>query len=198
MNLPRHRPVRTFLATLILAMGTATLLGGCASQPKQPQSMRDPQADFSAFRTFGWHLDAKPDAAAPPLSLLDSNIRAALKAELTRKGYQEAAAGAAPDLLVDYETVRAEKIKSNPIRIGVGVGSWGGSGGGGVSVGSPSARNVDEGTLVVHVIDPKRKAEVFEGRASRELGKSGADPAVVQSAVADVLRDFPARGSAQP
>jgi hypothetical protein len=198
MSLPPLVPVRVGLAAFALAVGAAALLGGCASQPEQPQSMRDPQADFNAFRTFGWYQDAKPDAAAPPMSLLDSNIRAALKAELTRKGYQEAAAGAAPDLLVDYETVRAEKIKSNPIRIGVGVGSWGGSGGGGVSVGSPGARNVDEGTLVVHVVDPKRKAEVFEGRASRELGKNGADPAVVQSAVADVLRDFPARGNARP
>lgn len=198
MSQPHLLLVRTSLAAFALALGAAALVSGCASQPEQPQSMRDPQADFNAFRTFGWYRDAKPDAAAPPLSLLDSNIRAALKAELTRKGYQEVAAGAAPDLLVDYETVRAEKIKSNPIRIGVGVGSWGGSGGGGVSVGSPSARNVDEGTLVVHVVDPKRKAEVFEGRASRELGKSGADPAAVQSAVADVLRDFPARSRPEP
>jgi hypothetical protein len=198
MNQPRREFACTALASFMLALGAATLLGGCASQPKQPQSMRDPQADFDAFKTFGWYRDANPDAAAPPVSLLDSNIRAALKAELTRKGYQEAAAGAAPDLQVDYETARAEKIKSNPIRIGVGVGSWGSSGGGGVSVGSPGARSVDEGTLVVHVIDPKRKAEVFEGRASRELNKSNADPAVVQSAVADALRDFPARGGAQP
>jgi hypothetical protein len=44
------------------------------------------------------------------------------------------------------------------------------------------------------VIDPARKAEVYQGRASRELGKANADPAVIQGAVADVFRDLPARG----
>ncbi len=53
-----------------------------------------------------------------------------------------------------------------------------------------------EGSLVIHAIDPVRKAEVWQGRVARELGKGGAEPAVVNSAVAEVFRDFPAR--AQP
>src|SRR5262245_16414917 len=193
MNQPRIPFPRKTLAVFMLALGATTLLGGCATQPEQPQSMRDPEAEFNAFRTFGWYRDTSSTAPDQPLSVLDTNIRAALKAELIRKGYQEAPAGTSPDLLVDYETARAETIKSNPVRIGIGVGSWGGSGGGGVGVSSSGARNVSEGTLVVHVVDPKRKAEVFQARASRELGKGTADPAIVQSAVADALRDFPAR-----
>jgi hypothetical protein len=190
MYQPRHILIRASLAAFMLGLGAA-MLGGCASQPEQPASMRDPEADFNALKTFGWYRDATPEAPAQTVSILDTNIRAALKAELTSKGYQEAAAGTTPDLLIDYETARAETVKSNPVRIGVGVGSWGGSGGGGVGVSSSGARNVSEGTLVVHVIDPKRKAEVFQGRASRELRKGTADQAVVQSAVADALRDLP-------
>ena len=76
----------------------------------------------------------------------------------------------------------------------IGVGSYGSSGGGSVGVGSPSVKNVKEGTLVIHAIDPARNAEVWRGSASRELGKGNVEPAVVQSVVADMLSDFPARG----
>lgn len=192
MNQPQ-RLLRTSFAVISLALGAATLTGGCASQATQPESMRDPQADFKAYRTFGWDEAPSTDGSGQPLSLLDSNIRAAIVTELKSKGYEETAAGTTPDLLIDYETAKAETIKSNPVRIGIGVGSWGSSGGGGVSVGSPSAKNVWEGTLVVHAIDPARKAEVWQGRVTRQVGKGNVEPAVVQSAVAEVFRDFPAR-----
>lgn len=196
-NTVSKRLLRTSIAIISLALGTATLTGGCASQAPEPESMRDSQADFRAYETFGWDESMSVEASDKPLSLLDSNIRAAITTELKRKGYEEAAAGTTPDLNIAYETARAEKIKNNPFRVGIGVGSWGGSGGGGVSAGSPNVKNVKEGTLVVHAIDPARKAEVWQGRVTRELGKDNVEPAVVQSAVADVFRDFPARG-AQP
>lgn len=205
MNQPRlvprntvsQRLLPTSIAIISLALGTATLTGGCASQLPEPESMRDPQADFRVYKTFGWDESMSAEASDKPLSLLDSNIRAAITTELKRKGYEEAAAGATADLLVMYETASAETIKNNPFRVGIGVGSWGGSGGGGVSAGSPSVKNVKEGTLVVHAIDPARKAVVWQGRVTRELGKGNVEPAIVQGAVADVFRDFPARG-AQP
>jgi len=205
MNQPQRDPrntvskglLRTSITVIALALGAATLTSGCASQAPEPESMRDAQADFKAYKTFGWDESMSADASDKPLSLLDSNIRAAITTELKRKGYEEAAAGTTPDLLVAYETVRAETVKNNPFRVGIGVGSWGGSGGGGVSAGSPSAKNVKEGTLVVHAIDRARKAEVWQGRVTRELHKGNVEPALVQSAVADVFRDFPAR-SAQP
>ena len=189
--------LRTSLAILSLALGAATLTGGCASQPQEPESMRDAQADFTAYRTFGWDESMSPEASGKPLSMLDSNIRAAITSEMKRRGYEEAAAGTKPDLNLAYETARADTVKSRPFSIGVGVGSWGSGGGGGVSAGSPSVKNVKEGTLVVHAIDPTRKAEVWQGRVTRELGKENVEPSVVQGAVADVFRDFPAR-SAQP
>ncbi len=190
------RLLHTTLAVVSFALGAATFVGGCASQTPQPESMRDPQADFKAYKTFGWDETARTDASGEPqpLTLLDSNIRAAITTELKRKGYEEAAAGTTPDLLVAFETAKAETIKSNPVRIGVGVGSWGGSGGGGVGVGSSGVKNVKEGTLVVHAIDRARKAEVWQGSVTREIDKGNVEPAVVQSAVADVFRDFPARG----
>ncbi len=183
-------------AVIGYTLGAAIVLAGCASQAPQPTSMRDPQADFSTYKTFGWDEAARTDASGQTqrLSLLESNIRAAIATEMKRKGYEEAAAGSTPDLLVGYEAARAEKVKNNPFRIGVGVGGYGSNAGGSVGVGSPSVKNVSEGTLVIRAIDPARKAEVWQGRLSRELGKGSVEPAVVQSAVAEVFRDFPARG----
>lgn len=181
----------TSLAAMSFALGTIALIGGCTSTAPQPTSMQDAQADFSAYKTFGW----EPDTSGQPLSLLDQNIRTAISKEMKGKGYEEAAAGTTPDLVLSYEAARAEKVKSNPIRIGVGVGSYGGSSGGGVGVSSSGVKNVSEGTLVVHAVDPARKAEVWQGRASRELGKGNIEPAVLQSTVAGMMHDLPARSA---
>lgn len=191
MNTVTKRLRLTSLAAMSFALGTIALIGGCTSTAPQPTSMQDAQADFSAYKTFGW----EPETSGQPLSLLDQNIRTAISKEMKGKGYEEAAAGTTPDLVLSYEAARAEKVKSNPIRIGVGVGSYGGSSGGGVGVSSSGVKNVSEGTLVVHAVDPARKAEVWQGRASRELGKGNVEPAVIQSTVAGMLHDLPARSA---
>ena len=163
--------LQSSFAAVSIALGATGLISGCASTPAEPQQMRDPQADFSAFKTFAWNADSSATKSDQPVSLVDGYIRTAVTTELTRKGYVEAAAGTTPDLRIEYEAVSAEKIKNNPFRVGIGVGSYGSSGGGSVGVGSPSAKNVKEGTLVIHVIDPARNAEVWRGTASRELGE---------------------------
>ena len=76
------------------------------------------------------------------------------------------------------------KIESNPVRVGVGMGSWGGNFGGSVNVSSPSVRNYQEGTLVIHAIDVARNAEVWQGRISGRIGKGSLEPAAVTAAVA--------------
>jgi hypothetical protein len=196
MDSATKRPLSECLAALCLALSAAVLAAGCASQAPQPTSMRDPEANFSSFRTFGWDDSARADSSGQkqPLPLVETNIRAAIAAELTGKGYEPAAEGMTPDLLMAYEASRAETVKNNPFRVGVGVGSWGGSSGGSVGVSSSGVKNVSEGRLVIHAIDPARKAEVWQGQVQRELGKGGAEPAVVRAAVAEVFQDFPARG----
>lgn len=175
------------------ALGLVILAAGCASQAPQPTTMRDPQADFSAYETFALQDGAPGDASSHSVSIVEGYIRAAITAELKGKGYVEAAAGTEPDLRIEYEAASEKKVKNNPFRIGVGVGGYGSNAGGAVGVGSSSVKNVTEGTLVVHAVDPVRKAEVWQGRGSRELGKGNIEPAVVQAGVAELLRDFPAR-----
>jgi hypothetical protein len=193
MNPASANVLHSCLAAVVL--GVATLTTGCASQAPQPTSMRDPQANFSTYKTFAFDAKGRTDPAGAqqPLSILDQNIRAAITSEMTARAYSEAPAGTTADLLVAYETAKAETIKNNPFRVGIGVGSWGGNVGGGVSTSTPGAKQVTEGTLVIHAIDQAREAAVWEGRVTRELSKAGADPAVVQGAVAEVFKDFPPR-----
>jgi len=189
-----HTSIRALIASASLAIGF-TVIGGCTTTapPPQPKSMRNPQVDFNAYRTFGWPGDNPDSASGEPVLLLDASIRAAIKNELTRRGYAEAPAGTTPDLRIVYETASAEKIENNPVRVGVGVGSWGGNAGGSVNVGTPSIRSFKEGTLVVHAIDNARNEEVWQGRVSNRITKGSVDDAAIASAVAAALRDFPVR-----
>jgi len=195
MRLPRHH-LRGYSASSIVALAAALLVAACTSTPPQPYSMRDPQANFATFKTFAWDTGQAADAPNEPVSIVNGQIRTAISGELQQKGYAEAVAGAKPDLLLRYETAAAEKMKSNPVRIGIGMGGAGSNGAAGVGVSSPSAKNIREGTLVLRVIDPARNAEVWNGRVSRELGKGGPpDPELIQRGVADLLKDFPSPGS---
>lgn len=173
-----------------LVLAAMLFAGGC-STTTPVQSMKDPQADFSAFSTFAWDGSQEAQGAAQPVTILDSNIRAAIVSELKNKGYLEAAAGARPDLILQYQTGAAEMIKSNPFSIGIGMGSYGSSGGAGVGMSTPSARNVTQGKLIFRAIDPTRNTEVWNGSVSRELGKEGPDQELIRSAVAELLANFP-------
>lgn len=155
--------------------------------------MIDQQANFGDYKTFSWRANSSAEGASEPMSLVDSSIRAAITTEMQRKGYVEAPAGSTGDLLIDFEAARTEKVKSNPFRIGVGVGGYGSGVGGSVSTSTPSVKNISEGSLVIHAIDPVRNSEVWRSRVSRELGKGSVNPDVVQSVVSEVLSDFPTR-----
>jgi len=181
-------PGRTIIRPLLLA---CVMLAGCAATPPQPESMRDPTANFSSYRTFGWAPAPGVSGTDAPLQLLDRNIRESIVAEMRRKGYEESAES--PDLRIAYETASTEKIESQPVRVGVGVGSWGGNVGGSINVGTPSVRNYKEGTLVIHAIDSARNAEVWQGRIASRLSKGSTEPAAIAAAVGTAMRDFPAR-----
>ena len=60
---PRLRGLRGLAVAAAMTLG---LLAGCAtSSDTPPDSMRDPQADFGAYRTFGWQgTGATADAAS--------------------------------------------------------------------------------------------------------------------------------------
>jgi hypothetical protein len=189
----RHAGMTATARSFTLAVLMATLMAGCASPPPQPDTMRDPAANFAAYRTFGWTAGGVNEASEAPVKLLDANLRTAITDVMLRKGYAVAPDGTVPDLRIAFETASAEKIENNPVRVGVGMGSWGGNFGGSVSMGSPSIRNYKEGTLVIHAIDNAHNAEVWQGRVSGKITKGSLEPAAINQAVAQAMADFPVR-----
>jgi hypothetical protein len=186
MNLTRY-----FVAAVLIA-----LLQGCTSGAPKPDSVISPGSDIPAYSTFGWPA-AADTAAAPPQSILDTHVQEAIRAQLVAKGYREVATN--PDFVVAYDVApyQVEK-RSNPLSIGIGVGSWGGNSGGsvGTSVGVGGGQNTDDtmNRLTIHAADPKANKEVWVGTATAAI-KLGLDAQAVDKAVAGAMAGFPARRS---
>ncbi|MCB1596556.1 MAG: DUF4136 domain-containing protein [Gammaproteobacteria bacterium] len=181
-------------ASSLALIVSALLAGGCTS-PSSPEraSQTAPDANFAAYRTFGWQ---PPPAAGSeePMRLLDSNIREAIRTEMTRRGYTEAKDD--PDLWIAYETAADERLKSSPFRIGIGVGSFGSNVGGSVNVGSPSVQSYREGRLVIHVVDAAANRELWFGSIAGSMQKGSLEADAVARAVALAMQDLPARTAA--
>jgi hypothetical protein len=175
-------------------VATALVVTGCASPPPKPESMRDPQANFSSYNTFGWAVAGRPRRGAPgaaPVGLLDGQLRTAISAELQKRGYRgtDGCDSGSAHLVRDRRA--GEDREQSRARIGIGVGGYGNNGGASVGVGSSSVRNVREGTLVIHAIETARNAEVWQGRFAAKMNKGSVDQARVNSAVAMTMQDFP-------
>jgi hypothetical protein len=177
--------------------GLLIALLGCATgaSPKR-ESTTAPGADLAAYTSFGWQApSAGAGASEEPLSIPDANLQNAIRAQLVEKGYIEVEYQA--DFLVRFETSSyvAEKV-SNPVHIGVGVGSWGSHVGGGVStsvpVGQEGVTTAQETRLSIRAVDRKSNREVWYGTAAGGIGQ-GLDADAVEKAVKKTMADFPPR-----
>lgn len=180
-----------FHRSLVLAAVLA-VTAGCATTPK-PESQIAPDANLPGYSSFGWK-PAEADAADEPLRILDTHIRNAITTELTGRGY--VAAATSPELLVTYEFVAVDKLKSSPFRIGIGMGSFGSSVGGSVNVGSPSVQNYREGQLVIHVLNAAQNRELWFGSIVGNADRGEVNAESVAASVALAMQSFPARAVA--
>jgi len=169
-------------------IGLLVLMSGCSSgdQPK-PDWDAAPGIDIPAFATFGW-VD---EISGSPNTILETQISTALRSEFLKKGYVETSD--APDFLVRYETVELELAKqSNPVSIGIGVGSWGSNVGGsvGTSVGVGGKEEVRlKNRLTVRALDPETSQEVWIGITTTFEQRPNA--AEIDRVVAGVMKGFP-------
>ena len=190
-DLLMNMPMSGFAGVLLFV-----LLGCASGGAYQTESATAPGADIAAYASFGWLAsDAGDGATEPPLSIPDANLHNAIRAQLLEKGYREVEEN--PDFRVGFETTAHMKEKaSNPVRIGVGMGSWGGNVGGGVStsvpVGSEGVTTTPETRLTIRAVDQKSNREVWVGTTTGDM-QQGLDAAVVEKAVAGTLEGFPAR-----
>lgn len=167
------------------------MLAACTStSAPEHRSEKDPKADIGAWSTFGWKAPSAAEADEPA-RMLDVNIRNAIVAELTKRGYREDTAS--PQFLVTYETAAQDKVKSSPFSVGIGMGSFGGNVGGSVGVSSPTVRSYREGRLGIHVIDAAANQEVWFGTVEGRVDNQSLDAATVARVVALAMESLPAR-----
>lgn len=173
-------------STLLLLCSVA----GCAGVGGPgPEWASAPDANLPAFSTYAW-AEGPGDT---PQTVLDSQVRQALRAELLKKGYRESPD--APDFLVGYYTVEHQRgQRSSPVTIGIGVGTWGRHVGGsvGTSVGVGGGGDPDlRYRLAIRAVERDGGNELWTGATT--TFQLPADAGVVNRAVAGVMRGFPDR-----
>jgi hypothetical protein len=178
---------RPRLLPLLLSLSTVAACG----YTERVHSERDPKADFASLRTYAW-LAKKPEAPQDPRfdnDVVSAQVRKSANGVLQAKGYA-LASGAEPDFLIAWR-VTTKDIPGDdqipnywgyfPIYQG-GIGFY--------------TSPVEEGTLVIDVIDAKSKVLIWRGLGERqvvELDSPEDRLARMRSGVAKVMQQFPQR-----
>ncbi|MBK6739690.1 MAG: DUF4136 domain-containing protein [Haliea sp.] len=178
---------------LMLGSLLAVLLAtGCASGPTIRSNL-DPAADFNKFRTFGFFQPLSTDREEYQ-SLISQQLVASTKRELEARGLQFTDTN--PDLLINFSANLDQRLRvtqtpsmssrsPHPSWRG-GYRTW------------PTHQQIDVrqytlGTIVIDAVDASQRQLVWEGLATSRVTQRTMDDIgpVLNSAVVDIMRDFP-------
>lgn len=176
------RPIPATLALLAL-----TLLVGCSGYHVTYDY--DVTAAYGRYKTFDYYISKKGTGGTS--TLMDTRVRAAVARELQARGFVMATQ-ADPDFLVTYYPIVQERKVRTTTHIGWGWGFRPVHGRLGTSV--SRVRNLQEGTLVIEIVDFRSNRMIWQGAAAGALtGLSNPEDAneVVNRAVHDILGKFP-------
>ncbi len=180
-----------------LVVSVACLLAGAGTAFAQDVRYNfDKEANFSAFKTYKWVVIK----GAQQLSdLADRQVKAAVDAELTKKGLTKTDADTA-DLYIGYQAAVGQEKQYTSFDTGWGYGpGWGGGwygggygGGGGMSSGTTSTIYVGQLALDMYASQPHKL--VWRGVASKTLdteAKPEKQEKNLNKAVAKMLKKYP-------
>jgi hypothetical protein len=168
----------------LFVAAAAVLLSACAASGPKVRIDRDPLANLSSYRTFGFYDQLLGDRARYS-SVMSNRLRAATMAELTRLGYTYDPR--APQLRVNLflQVANRQDVRSTPTA-GLRPSAWGG------------LRDIDTvhykaGTLRIDLVDVARNSSVWqavaEGKITEEA-QNNPGPAV-DEIVRSMFRQFP-------
>ena len=156
----------------------------------------EPGTDFSGLTTYAWKTEApqKTGDVRVDNPFMHQRIRTAVERSLGLKGFRKSDGGS-PDFLVDYQYTIRSKITSQGVSTGFGIGTGGSGGFGGIGVSSGGdVKEVDEGALVIDVIDAGNGKLLWRGTGMRTLS-SNPEPQkttqTVNETVEKILAQFP-------
>jgi hypothetical protein len=185
--------MKYYLYYLLLVL----LMSACAGNKANVDF--DPAVDFSTYKTFAWsnstdEATTKSKTATP---LVHQRVRESIEATLNTRGFQTVDVAKA-DMLVTYHlSVAVTGHTSSSVSVGIGRSSFGSSGRASIGVSGSvpiGGRTVQEGTMVIALIDAKTNSVIWQGSSSRQLSRSPTpekQQAMINEVVNEILANFP-------
>lgn len=195
------RPVALAVMGLALTFGVTS----CATSANvAATSDFDHAVNFRAYKTWAWYPKQANDTEGGPArgyeSFTDQRIRDAVTKDLTAKGLTEVANNASPDVYVAY-SVRVENKQQiaggypySPF--GYGYGGYG-YGGYGYPYGG-RAYNYKAGTVIIDIVDARRKELAWRGTGQAQLDQNSISEAETYRIVNSVLGNYPPTDDRRP
>ncbi|MDX1800698.1 MAG: DUF4136 domain-containing protein [Marinobacter sp.] len=174
--------MRIFLASMLLLA-----LTGCASNVVTDYNA---SATFSQYRTWAFATDDEKQKA---VSLDGARIRDALEKELTAKSLTRAEPETA-DLLVHYRIEDVERLDTSGLSFGLGLGR--GPFGFGLGT-APPVQQVQEGKLVVELVDTRTNQVVWRAISKRHLNDDQSPETrskLIHEVVTEMFTKYPPQG----
>jgi hypothetical protein len=183
--------------------GVFALLAACAAA-WTVDKFEAPEAGFANRRTYAWkagEFGLPGDADPALLSRADQAMRAAIEAELARKGYAPADASSA-DMLVSYQVAGQRRfVISDDRPVGASAATEtmtpGRTPAPPASSQLPREQTVRDGTVIVFIDDPATKRLIWRGLVNVETRVATTEGAVHQAAeiAKKIAEEIPARAS---
>lgn len=168
------------------------LLAAAGCSGMNPATAWDPYFDFASLRTYDWAPKAPESGANLPYEAIERAVKRAVDARMRAAGFTESSSNPTFRLTYYVGLEEIEAIGDSPY-YGPGWGAywgWGWDGPAGVN-----QSLYDAGTVTVDVLSPDPSIGlVWRGRAQTELRpgiSAGRAESTVESALGDILEDFP-------
>jgi hypothetical protein len=160
---------------------------GCASNVITDY---DSAAVFGAYQS--WNFAPAGEGSKNYVSLDGSRIRKAIEREMAHENLQKVVAEEA-DLLVAWQIVTEERLERGGSGFGFGLGFGSGNFGWGIST-QPPIEKVEEGKLVVELVDSESKQVVWRSASRRYLQESQSSESrqkLINQIVTDMFEEYP-------
>ena len=167
---------------LILATTLLSSTIGCSTMTVRAD--HDSQIDFGAYSSFALFERQGKQNRRPQMSpLVDRRIASSMAGDLKSKGFRPATARDA-DILVTFYTAVRERVVIN--RAG-----WYGWGRRGWRGGATWVNSFPEGTLVIDIIDRRKRELVWRGVGQGAFSSTNPSDEKVAKRVSKILQSFP-------
>lgn len=174
------------IRSLLIAV-FAVAITGCASNVVTDY---DSGASFGSYNS--WDFAPVKTEGGDYVSLDGSRIRSAIEREMESENLQRMADSEA-DLLVTWRIVPEERLERAGSGFGFGLGFGSGNFGWGVST-APPIEKVEEGKLVIELVDAKTKKVVWRAASRRYLNENQSSESrreLIDETVKDMFEKYP-------